>query len=182
MTSNHETTLSNTVFKPTNIIEYGFEYLIFNSRWLLAPFYFGLILGVLILMVRFSIEFFHLLNIAIHAESSQITMGLLNLVDATLFANLLILMVFIGYETFVSKINNAEGHEDRPDWMGKVSFSGLKIKVFSSVVAISGIELLHAFLNLNHFNNEQLAWKVGIHITFVISGVLLSVMDKLEHH
>lgn len=161
-------------------LEHFLENLIFNSRWLLAPFYFGLMLSIIILMAKFTKEFFHLIKIVLHAEGSEIIVGVLNLIDATLVANLLLIMIFVGYETFVSKIDT-QGHEDRPDWMGKVSFSGLKIKLFASIIAISGIELLNAFMNVASFTNEQLAWKVGIHLTFVISGLLLSIMDWLEH-
>lgn len=161
-------------------LEYLFEAILFNSRWLLAPFYFGLVMGILILMAKFTKEFIHLVSIILHAEGSEIIIGILALVDVTLVANLLLIMVFVGYETFVSKIDTGD-HEDRPDWMGKVSFSGLKIKLFGSVIAISGIELLNALMNLTSFTNEQLAWKVGIHLTFVISGILLAIMDRLEH-
>jgi uncharacterized protein (TIGR00645 family) len=161
-------------------LEHAFETLIFNSRWLLAPFYFGLILSIVLLMVKFTKEFIHLVKILLHAEGSEIVIGILNLIDATLVANLLLIMVFVGYETFVSKIDTGD-HEDRPDWMGKVSFSGLKIKLFASVVAISGIELLNAFMNIASFTSEQLAWKVGIHLLFVISGLLLAITDWFEH-
>lgn len=160
--------------------EHLFEAIIFSSRWLLAPFYFGLVLGIVLLMVKFTKEFIHLAEILLHAEGSEIVVGVLTLVDVTLVANLLLIMTFVGYETFVSKIDTKD-HEDRPDWMGKVSFSGLKIKLFASIVAISGIELLNAFMNVSFFTSEQLAWKVGIHLLFVISGLLLAVTDWFEH-
>jgi uncharacterized protein (TIGR00645 family) len=107
----------------------------------------------------------------------------------SLVANLLLIIIFSGYENFVSKIDTA-GHEDRPDWMGKVDFSGLKIKVIASIVAISAIELLKAFVNVSNIGtpgtpgtwmieDKQLAWKVGIHSTLVLSGVLFAHMDKI---
>jgi len=160
--------------------EHFFETLIFNSRWLLAPFYFGLLFSIILLMVKFTKEFIHLAKILLHAEGSEIVVGILNLVDVTLVANLLLIMTFVGYETFVSKIDTGD-HEDRPDWMGKVSFSGLKIKLFASIVAISGIELLNAFMNVTSFTSEQLAWKVGIHLVFVVSGLFLAITDWFEH-
>jgi len=170
-------------------IEHGMEVLIFNSRWLLAPFYLGLVGGVVILLIKFGQEFFHLLPHVLGAPESDIILMILTLVDMSLVANLLLIVIFSGYENFVSKINTA-GHEDRPDWMGKVDFSGLKIKVIASIVAISAIELLKAFVNVGNvgtpgtlgtwtIEDKQLAWKVGIHFTLVLSGVLFAIMDKI---
>ena len=93
-------------------------------------------------------------------------------------ANLLIIIVFAGYENFVSRIDTGD-HEDRPSWMGHVGFAELKMKLIGSIVAISGIELLKAFMHVESMSNEQLAWKVGIHMTFVLSGVLFAVMDRI---
>ncbi|KOR29080.1 membrane protein [Achromatium sp. WMS1] len=162
-------------------LEYMFESLLFHSRWLLAPFYFGLVLGICILLFKFLKEFISLLSILGHAKGSDILIGVLTLVDVTLVANLLLIMIFAGYETFVSKIDIGN-HKDRPSWMGKVGFTDLKIKLFGSIVAISGIELLNAFLKAESFTSEQLAWKVGIHLTFVISGLLFALTDRLGHN
>ncbi len=170
-------------------IEHALEVLIFNSRWLLAPFYLGLVGGVVILLIKFGQEFFHLLPHVLSAPESDVILMILTLVDMSLVANLLLIVIFSGYENFVSKIDTA-GHEDRPDWMGKVDFSGLKIKVIASIVAISAIELLKAFVNVSNvgtpgtpgiwmIEDKQLAWKVGIHFTLVLSGVLFALMDKI---
>jgi len=170
-------------------IEHILEALIFNSRWLLAPFYLGLVAGILILLVKFGQEFFHLIPHVLSGPESEIILAILTLVDMSLVANLLIIIVFSGYENFVSKIDTA-GHEDRPEWMGKVDFSGLKIKVIASIVAISAIELLKAFVNVSNLGtpgedwrwtveDKALAWKVSIHILLVISGVLFAIMDKV---
>lgn len=170
-------------------IEHLLELLIFNSRWLLAPFYLGLVAGILILLVKFGQEFFHLIPNVLSGPESEIILAILTLVDMSLVANLLIIIVFSGYENFVSKIDTA-GHEDRPEWMGKVDFSGLKIKVIASIVAISAIELLKAFVNVSNLGtpgedwrwtveDKALAWKVGIHLLLVISGVLFAIMDKV---
>ena len=128
-------------------IEHFLEMLIFNSRWLLAPFYLGLMIGIVILLVKFFQEFVHLIPHTLDSSESDIVLAILTLVDMSLVANLLLIIVFSGYENFVSKIDTA-GHEDRPDWMGKVDFSGLKMKVIASIVAISAIELLKAFVNI----------------------------------
>ncbi len=159
-------------------IEHFLERFMFGSRWLLAPFYLGLVGAIALLLVKFAKEFFHLLPLVLTGEGGEVMVGVLSLVDIVLVANLLIIIVFAGYENFVSKINTA-GHEDRPDWMGHVGFSDLKMKLIGSIVAISGIELLKAFMNVQQIANEHLAWKVGIHLTFVVSGVMFAVMDRL---
>lgn len=155
------------------------ERFMFASRWLLAPFYVGLVLAIGLLLVKFAKEFYSLFQVLASGDSGNLMVGVLTLVDVVLVANLLLIIVFAGYENFVSKINT-RGSEDRPEWMGHVGFSDLKIKLIGSIVAISGIELLKAFVNVDAYTNEQLAWKVGLHLTFVVSGVLFAVMDRLS--
>lgn len=159
-------------------LEYLLEKGIFGSRWLLAPFYVGLILAILLLLVKFVREFLHFAPAVFTGDLNEITIGVLGLIDVVMVANLLIIIVFAGYENFVSKIDVAD-HEDRPDWMGHVGFSDLKMKLIGSIVAISGIELLKAFMHVQDLSNEQLAWKVGLHMTFVVSGVMFAIMDKI---
>lgn len=172
-------------------LEHLLEGLIFNSRWLLAPFYLGLVAGILILLIKFGQEFLHLAPHVLSGPESEIILAILTLVDMSLVANLLIIIIFSGYENFVSKIDTA-GHVDRPDWMGKVDFSGLKIKVIGSIVAISAIELLKAFVNVGTelraspdqawtwtAADKAIAWKVTIHVLLVFSGVLFAIMDKI---
>lgn len=161
--------------------EHALERLLFTSRWLLAPFYVGLAAAIVLLLIKFAKEFMNLLPLTFTGEGSQVLLGVLTLVDIVLVANLLLIIIFAGYENFVSKIHT-EDHEDRPDWMGHVGFSDLKIKLIGSIVAISGIELLKAFVNIESLTNEQMAWKVGIHITFVFSGVMFAAMDRLGGH
>lgn len=159
-------------------IEHALETLMFNSRWLLAPFYIGLVIGIAMLLVKFVQEFFHILPHIFASSESEVVLAILTLVDMSLVANLLIIIIFSGYENFVSKIDTAN-HEDRPEWMGKVDFSGLKVKLIASIVAISAIELLKAFVNVTAYTTEQLAWKVGIHAVLISSGVLFALMDKI---
>ena len=154
------------------------EKLMFGSRWLLAPMYLGLVGCLLFLLVKFGQEFLHILLQVFTMGERDVILAVLSLVDLTLVANLLLMVVFSGYENFVSKIDVAN-HEDRPDWMGKVDYSGLKLKLIGSIVAISAIDLLKAFMNVKTYNNEQLGWMVGIHFTFIISGVLFALMDKI---
>ena len=159
-------------------IERLLENLLFTSRWLLAPFYLGLVGAIVVLLWYFGVEFVHLVAILTHGGGS-VVVGVLALVDLVLVANLLIIIIFAGYENFVSKIDTG-GHEDRPDWMGHVDFAGLKMKLIGSIIAISGIDLLKAFVAVgDNISNEQLAWKVGIHVTFVFSGLMFAIMDWL---
>lgn len=164
---------------PLKKLEKNFEAFIFASRWVLAPFYLGLMLGVFILLIKFSKSLYGTFLGLFSGEltDSGIVLSVLTLVDITLLANLLIIIIFSGYESFVSKIE-LDGHEDRPEWMGKVGFATMKIKLIGSIVAISAIELLKVFVNTEEFDNKKIMWKVIIHITFVISGVLFAVMDR----
>lgn len=159
-------------------LEHGLELMIFNSRWLLAPIYIGLVLSILLLLMKFVQEFAHIVVQTFSASEGDVILAVLTLVDLSLVANLLLIVVFSGYENFVSKIHT-EQHEDRPDWMGKVDFSGLKLKLVASIVAISGIELLKAFVNIGAYTDTELAWKLGIHAVLVVSGVLLAWMDRI---
>jgi len=125
----------------------------------------------------------------VDTPEKEVVLSILGLVDITLVANLLIMVIFSGYENFVSKIDVAT-HEDRPSWMGHVDYSGLKLKLIGSIVAISAIDLLKAFMHqsqvgIEHQSNTQMAWMVGIHFTLILSGVLFAVMDKISessHH
>lgn len=159
-------------------IERFLERLIFGSRWLLAPFYLGLVLALALLLVMFAREFLHFVPMVLSGDESDTIIGLLSLIDVVMVANLIIIIVFAGYENFVSRIDTA-GNEDRPSWMGHVGFSELKMKLIGSIVAISGIELLKAFMHVSSLTDQQLAWKVGIHMAFVVSGVLFAVSDRI---
>ena len=160
-------------------IEHMLEVFMFSSRWLLVPFYLGLVGGIALLLVKFIKAFIALIPTVFSGDSGAALLGILSLVDITLVANLLIIIIFAGYENFVSKINTGDS-EDRPDWMGHVSFSDLKLKLIGSIVAISGIELLKYFINVKEVSNHELGWAVGIHITLVFSGVMFALMDRIS--
>ncbi len=168
---------------PAAMIERRFEQIIFASRWLLAPFYLGLVVSLLMLLAKFTQELLHIIPHVLDMPEKDVLLAVLTLIDLSLAGNLLLMVIFSGYENFVSKIDVAD-HEDRPDWMGKVDFSGLKLKLIASIVAISGIHLLKGFMNIDQTAKEDLFWMVVIHLTFVGSGVLLALMDRLEgtHH
>ena len=163
-------------------IERTLEKVIFNSRWILAPFYLGLVLGVFLLFIKFAQELWHLATHVVTASEADVIVGILAWVDMSLVGSLLLMIIFSGYEIFISKIDTGD-HKDRPDWMGKVDFSGLKLKVIGAIVAISAIDLLKSFmdisLTMNDADTNSLKWKVIIHMAFVVSGVLFAIMDKV---
>lgn len=153
------------------------EKIIFGGRWLLAPLYIGLLMGLIPLLFRFFQDFISLIELTPSSDMHHITLKILELLDTVLLGNLIIIIIFAGYENFVSKINVAQTSEDRPHWMGRVDYSGLKIKLIGSLVAISVIELLKDFMQEGPFDAEREMWRIAIHLTFVISGVLFALMD-----
>lgn len=158
-------------------IEEVVEKVLFGGRWLLAPLYVGLLLSLVPLIYRFFIEFVHLIEGTATLKMQEITLKILELLDVVLLGNLIIIVIFAGYENFVSKINVAANSVDRPHWMGRVDYSGLKIKLIGSLVAISVIELLKDFMMEGTYDDKTQMWRIIIHITFVISGVLFALMD-----
>ncbi len=160
------------------MLERILEGIIFGSRWLLAPIYLGLIGGLCFLLAKFVQEFIHIVPSLFAASETDIILAVLTLVDISLAGNLLVMVIFAGYENFVSKIDCAES-VDRPEWMGKVDYGGLKLKMIASIVAISAIQMLKAFLHVQDLTTRDLAWMLGLHMAFVISGVLLAVMDRI---
>ena len=157
------------------------EVFIFGARWLLAPLYIGLIGALGLLVFRYGKEFWHMAEGIATTTAHEFTLNLLGLLDLVLLANLILIVLFAGYENFVSKIEVAHTSVDRPHWMGTIDFSGLKIKLIGSLVALSVIELLKDFIELSTSGNEPVGqgviWRIIIHLTFVVSGVLFSVMD-----
>lgn len=160
------------------------EVLIFRARWLLAPMYVGLIAVLGVLAYKFVLELIVLfVHVAEHNDENFI-LDLLALLDLVLLGNLILIVLFAGYENFVSKIETAADSVDRPNWMGAVDFSGLKIKLIGSLVAISVIELLANFVELSTDPAQEvgpgLFWRIVIHLTFVVSGVMFAVMDWIN--
>lgn len=169
---------------PSKHVENALEKTIFASRWLLAPFYLGLAASLLVLLVKFAAELWHLLHGAFVLTESDVILGVLALVDLSLTASLLIIVIFSGYENFVSRIDHS-GHQDWPAWMGTIDFSGLKLKLLSSIVAISAIQLLKQFMSVKTVtpeNERVLFWLVVIHVVFVVSSVLLALSDRISGH
>ena len=160
------------------------EVFIFGARWLLMPLYIGLVAALVLLLWRYSLEFIHLATHIQGSDAHEFTLSLLSLLDLVLLGNLVLIILFAGYENFVSKIEIAENSTDRPSWMGTIDFSGLKLKLIGSLVALSVIELLKDFIELSNLDNEAevgqgTIWRIILHLTFVVSGVLFAVMDRL---
>jgi uncharacterized protein (TIGR00645 family) len=160
-------------------LELGLEALLFASRWLLAPFYLGLALSILVLLIKFIEEFIHIAGNAFQATEADIIVGVLSLVDLTLTGSLLVIVIFSGYENFVSKIDHSK-HRDWPEWMGTIDFTALKLKLLSSIVAISAIQLLKQFMAVKTASDRDLFWYVVIHLAFVGSSVLLALSDRIS--
>ena len=163
-----------------DILERG----LFASRWLLAPMYLGLVVALLMLVVIFFRELAYYVPQMMTLSAEAVILVALTLIDLTLAANLLLIVMFSGYESFVSKFDFDAG-DDRPGWMGKVDFGGLKMKLIASIVAISGIHLLKRFMEIGDptkpgMDDRTLLWLTVIHMTFVLSGVLLALMDWLQ--
>lgn len=159
--------------------ESTFERLMFRSRWLMAPFYVGLVVMLALLLVRFMVDLFETIVHIPGMDDKGIVLASLKMIDMSLVGNLLLVVIFAGYENFVSKMDSIEVSE-RAIWMGKVDFSGIKIKLIGSIVAISAIHLLETFLDIHDESRDDLMWKLALHVVFITSGVVLALMDRLS--
>ncbi|BBS10585.1 MULTISPECIES: TIGR00645 family protein [Klebsiella] len=154
------------------------ENAIYASRWLLAPVYFGLSLGLIALSIKFFQEIFHILPHIFSVGESDLILTLLSLVDMTLVGGLLVMVMFSGYENFVSTLDINEGKE-KLNWLGKMDATSLKNKVAASIVAISSIHLLRVFMDAKNVPDNKLMWYVIIHLTFVLSAFVMGYLDRL---
>jgi uncharacterized protein (TIGR00645 family) len=157
-----------------------FEQSLFRSRWLMAPFYVGLVIGLIVLLVAFGSAVFEETKeiLSFNLDENAVVLWLLGLIDMSLAGNLTLMVVFAGYENFVSKLD-LEGNPDKPVWMGKVDFSNMKLKLIASIIAISVIHLLRAFMSIEHYNRGDLTWMMMLHGLFLVSGLVLAAMDYL---
>ena len=161
-----------------NFIENFIERALFASRWLMAPFYIGLALALVGLLYSFMQELYHFLMSIPNITQTEVVLGILSLIDLSLAGNLLLIVMFSGYENFVSSFD-LDDHKDQPNWKGSVDFATLKLKLISSIVAISGIHLLKIFMS-DSININDFKLLLITHIVFVVSGVLLAVMDFIS--
>jgi uncharacterized protein (TIGR00645 family) len=163
------------------VMERLIENLIFQSRWLLLPFYFGLCAALVIYAIGFFRELEHLAVGALTLPRNEMLVGVLQLVDGVLVAGLLIMVVISGYENFVSRLDIAPERHNL-SWLGKLDTGSLKVKIASSIVAISSIHLLEQLLNLDSVPSDKLLWLVVIQLTFVATALLLAVLDNISAH
>lgn len=172
-------------------MEKTIERLLFASRWILAPVYLGMSLALVALGIKFFMELYHLLTHVVVMSEADLVLVLLALVDMVLVGSLVIMVMFSGYENFVSALDVDEGTE-KLSWLGKLDANSLKLKVASSIVAISSIHLLRAFMETPPtagsaseaevaWRETRLMWLVIIHLTFVVSAVMMGVLDRMTH-
>ena len=168
-------------------LEETMESSMFASRWLMAPIYIVLCLSLAVIMLKVLQHFAFTLPFLYGMKMKEVLLFVLQIVDMALIGNLILMIIFAGYENFVSKIGAARNSPDKPEWMGKVDFSGLKLKLVASIVAISGINLLEAFMSIGYqdgmggfiVTEREIKWMIIVHVVFIISGVLLATMDYI---
>lgn len=164
----------------SNKVETVFEKIIFASRWLQAPLYVGLIVGGVLYAYKFIIELIHLCATINEITETVLMLSVLTLVDITMVANLIIMVIIGGYSTFVSRID-IDKHEDKPEWLQKIDAGTLKVKLAGSLVGVSGIHLLQIFINIKNHEMEHVMWQVIIHVVFLFSSVMLAYSEKILH-
>jgi uncharacterized protein (TIGR00645 family) len=160
------------------MLERTIEKLLFSSRWILAPIYLGLTLAMLALGIKFFQEAWHVLAHIWTMAESDMVLTILAMIDMVLVGSLIVMVMFSGYENFVSRID-VDDSDEKLGWLGKLDAGTLKLKVAASIVAISSIHLLKAFMNAQQIANDKLMWYVIIHLTFVVSAVLMGVLDRM---
>ena len=163
---------------PAKKLELFVERVVMGSRWLQAPLYIGLVFVLGVVVVKFPFKIWDLMSKAISAEEADLVLAVLSLVDLIMVANLVVMVIISGYENFVSHIN-VDGTRDRLAWFGKLDAGSLKIKLASSIVAISSIHLLQRFLEAGDYDNSKLYALVVMHMAFVVSALMLTYIDKI---
>lgn len=162
----------------SNKTEVVFEKIIFASRWLQAPLYAGLIVGGVLYAYKYIVELIHICATINEISETELMLGILMLVDITMVANLLVMVIIGGYSTFVSRID-LDNHEDKPEWLQKINAGTLKVKLAGALVGISGIHLLITFINIKTYESQQVMWQVIIHVVFLLSSLMLAYSEKL---
>lgn len=162
-------------------MERTFERLMYASRWIMAPIYLGLSLVLLILAIKFFQEVINIFPVILSMKESDLILLTLTLIDLALVGGLIVMVMFSGYENFVSKLNIDETDE-KLSWLGQLDTNSLKSKVAAAIVAISSIHLLKVFMGLKDMENEKIMWHVIIHLTFVVSAFMMGYLDKITKH
>lgn len=162
-------------------VEKIMERCMYASRWILAPVYLGLSVALFALLIKFYQELFHFIPHILEIDESQLVLKLLTLIDLTLVGSLVVIVMFSGYENFVSQMYIADNAE-KLDWLGSHDYGSLKMKVAASIVAISSIHLLKVFMNVQETDNDKILWYVVIHLTMVLSALFMGYLDKISRH
>ena len=162
-------------------MEHFLERTMYATRWLLAPVYLGLSLAIFLLGLKFFQEVFHVFPIIFSIAEADLILVILALVDMALVGGLLVMVMFSGYENFVSKMDLDE-NDDKLGWLGKMDASSLKNKVAASIVAISSIHLLQIFMSAKSVPNDKIMWYIILHMTFVASAFAMGYLDKITKH
>ena len=152
------------------------ERIILGSRWILVVFLLGLAVALAVYGVSFSVKLWKVMGSVLVYDDSEMILAMLGLIDAALVASLLVMVMIASYENFVGRFDN---HDAEIHWLGKLDSGSLKIKVASSIVAISSIHLLQVFLNAREYTDTEIMWQVIMHMTFVVSALMLGVLDKI---
>jgi len=198
LTDRHDPPIERGTAKGPSAASRTLAGLIFASRWLQAPLYLGLIVAQAVYVVLFFVELWHLFENAIltgHISETDVMLSVLALIDIVMIANLLIMVIIGGYETFVSKIR-VTGHHDEPDWLSHVNANLLKVKLAISIISISSIHLLKTFIEVGRmdggvvrdragdviYSGEGVMWEVGIHLAFIVSALALAWIDRMSQH
>ena len=156
-----------------------FEKLFYSARWILAPLFLGLSLALLALALKFFQEVWHVLPHVFELSESDLILSLLSMVDMGLVGGLIVMVMYSSYENFVSRLDLDEKDSERLGWLGKMDAGSLKNKVAASIVAISAIHLLRIFMNISTIENDKLLWYVIVHLTFVLSALVMCWIDLL---
>ena len=160
-------------------MELFFEKLFYSARWILAPLFLGLSLALLALALKFFQEVWHVLPHVFELSESDLILSLLSMVDMGLVGGLIVMVMYSSYENFVSRLDLDEKDSERLGWLGKMDAGSLKNKVAASIVAISSIHLLRIFMNISTIENDKLLWYVIVHLTFVLSALVMCWIDLL---
>ncbi len=161
------------------MLEHQIERIILASRWILVVFYLGLTLALALYALSFARKLWEFFTKVLVIEETDAILKILSLIDASLVASLVVMVIISGYENFVSRFDEAAGKNSELAWLGKLDAGSLKIKVASTIVAISSIHLLQVFLNANQFTNEKIMWLTIVHMAFVVSALFLAYIDKV---
>jgi uncharacterized protein (TIGR00645 family) len=160
------------------VIKLSFEKILFASRWLLTPFYVALVFALAALLAKVGVRVYDLATGFAGLGEEDVLLAALGIVDLTLSASLIVIVILSGYANFVARID-VEAHADWPRWIAEVDFSELKLKLMASIVAISAVKLLEAFMDVEHESDRDLGWRTGVLATFVVSALLLALADRL---